>query len=463
MAIESHVAAAPPLPPEITASGLIARFERVPFSRWHTRARITVGSATLFDAFDALSIAFVMPVLVNLWQLSKEEVGFLLAAGYVGQVIGALLFSRLAETHGRIPCAAAAVAIMSVMSLACALCAGFWQLFVCRLVQGIGVGGLMPVAATYIGELSRARGRGKFFLLYEMIFPVGLLLCGQVATLLVPQFGWRIMFLIGGIPLLICAPLLRLPESPRWLISRGRLAEAETIVRQVEASTPRRDAVDATHPASHEPAADQSKATRWRELLSPLYRRRTLIVWTLWAAAYLVTNSINNWAPTLYHTIFGLPLANALRAGSLNNVAQVVVLLIGAFVIDHVGRRNWMMAVFLAGGALLAFLGIVGAADTTRLVALITLSYGILGSANAVLYLYTPEIYPTRMRAIGVGIATFWLRVASATGPLLVGFIFPRAGVGAVFLMFAAVSVLGAIVASRMMETSGRKLEEIAA
>jgi putative MFS transporter len=463
MAIENRVAAA--LPHEITGPGLIARFERVPFSGWHTRARITVGSAALFDAFDALSIAFVMPVLVNLWQLSKEEVGFLLAAGYVGQVIGALLFSRLAETHGRIPCAAAAVAIMSVLSLACALCAGFWQLLVCRLLQGIGVGGLMPVAATYIGELSRARGRGRFFLLYEMIFPVGLMLCGQVATLLVPLFGWRIMFLIGGIPgLLICVPLLRLPESPRWLISRGRLAEAEAILRQVEASTPRRDAVDVARPASDGTAAcGRPKATRWRELLSPPYRRRSLIVWTLWTAAYLVTNSINNWAPTLYHAEFGLPLASALRAGSLNNVAQVAVLLICAFVIDRIGRRNWMMAVFLAGGAMLAFLGIVGAPDTTRIVTLITLSYGILGSANAVLYLYTPEIYPTRMRAIGVGIGTFWLRVASATGPLLVGFMFPRAGVGAVFLMFAAVSVLGAIVASRMMETSGRRLEDIAA
>src|SRR5436309_14601073 len=106
---------------------------------------------------------------------------------------------------------------MSVMSLACAVAGNFPALFAYRLIQGIGVGGEMPVAATYISELSKAEGRGRFFLLYEMIFPVGLMATGQVAALLVPVLGWKIMFLIGGIPgLLTGLLLLRLPESPRW-------------------------------------------------------------------------------------------------------------------------------------------------------------------------------------------------------------------------------------------------------
>ena len=107
------------------------------------------------------------------------------------------------------------------MSFGCACAGSFPLLFICRLVQGIGVGGEMPVAAAYISELSRAQGRGRFFMLYEMIFPVGLMATGQIGAVLVPVFGWKILFLLGGIPgLIVDYLLLRLPESPRWLIDR---------------------------------------------------------------------------------------------------------------------------------------------------------------------------------------------------------------------------------------------------
>jgi putative MFS transporter len=441
------------------AAALIARLEAVPFSRWHMKARIVMGSATFFDAFDALSLAFVLPILGGVWHLSSLEIGFLISASYIGQLAGALIFGQLAERHGRVKSAAAAVAIMSVMSLGCLLAGSFVALFLCRLVQGIGVGGEMPVAATYVSELSRAQGRGRFFLLYEMIFPVGLMAAGQAGAWLVPFYGWQIMFLIGGIPgLVIGVLLLRLPESPRWLIGQGRLPEAERIVEQVEASTPERVA-----PAAKLVRAlpSEPQHSRWRELLGPVYRRRTLVVWLLWACAFLVANSLNNWMPTLYRTVYGLGLPQALRAASLNNVAQVALLLVCAFVIDRIGRRNWMVAAFAVGAALLAVLS-VASTGVAAVMVLATLSYGVIGSCNAVVYLYTPEIYPTRMRAIGTGLATSWLRLASAVGPTLVGFMVGEGGIGAVFALFAAVAVIGALAATQMIETRGRQLEEIA-
>src|SRR5207249_12287206 len=106
-------------------SPLIARLENVPFSRWHAKARIVVGSATFFDAFNALSLAFALPVLIRSWNITPTESGFLIGASYVGQLIGALLFSWLAEKFGRIPSATAAVALMSLMSLGCALAGNF--------------------------------------------------------------------------------------------------------------------------------------------------------------------------------------------------------------------------------------------------------------------------------------------------------------------------------------------------
>ena len=459
-----------PSPPD-----LVARLERVPFSRWHLRARIIVGSATFFDAFDALSLAFVLPVLVRQWRITPAQIGWLIAIGYLGQFVGALAFGALAERYGRVRSVAGATALMSVMSVACAMSGSFATLLTLRLVQGIGVGGEMPVAAVYINELSKARGRGRFFLLYELIFPIGLMVTGQIGAVLVPTLGWQIMFLIGGVPgVIITALLLRLPESPRWLISKGRLAEAEGVIRQIEASTRlRQGSGEARRSAEHAevgistgrrggPSGPPETRSRWTELLSGAYRGRTLIVWTLWACSYFITNGLNNWMPTLYGSVYHLSLGQALRAGTLTNVAQVVILLGCAFAIDRIGRRRWTMAGFAAGAVLLAMLGTFAAHSVTAVIVLVTVSYGIVGSVNAVLYLYTPEIYPTLMRAIGTASATCWLRLASAAGPVLVGYLVVAEGTGAVFLMFAAAGVIGALAAAAMLETRNRRLEDLA-
>ncbi|PYS03477.1 MAG: MFS transporter [Acidobacteria bacterium] len=441
-------------------SPLIARLESVPFSRFHAKARIVVGSATFFDAFNALALAFALPVLIRLWNITPAETGFLIGASYVGQLAGALLFSWLAERFGRVPSAAAATALMSIMSLACALAGSFPALFAYRLIQGIGVGGEMPVAAAYISELSKARGRGKFFMLYEMIFPIGLMTTSQAGALVIPLWGWKALFLIGGIPgLFITWLLLRLPESPRWLISKGRIAEAEFVVKQIEASA---NSGGAPPSAPSDLPAKPPERGQWADVLAPSFRSRTLIVWTLWASAYFVTNSLNNWMPSLYNTVYHLGLQQSLRAASMTNVAQVAVLLVCAFCIDRIGRRKWTVVCFLVGGAGLAALAFTGAQNVANVIILGTLSYGIIGSINAVLYLYTPEIYPTRMRAIGTGLATSWLRLASAVGPAIVGMMVGAEGIDSVFIMFAVISAVGAVAALWMIETQGRRLEEIA-
>jgi putative MFS transporter len=462
------VSASPPaFVAEDAAAGLIARLEQVSTSRWFVRARVVMGSATFFDAFNALSIAFVLPILVPLWHITSPEIGFLIGASYLGQIVGALAFSWGAERYGRVPCAAAATAIFAAMSLACAGAWSFNVLLICRFIQGIGVGGEMPVAAVYISELSKAHGRGRFFLLYEMIFPVGLMVTGQVGAVLVPLMGWQIMFLIGGIPgLVIALLLLRLPESPRWLIGKGRLAEAEAVIARLEAASRKADAMIPSAPPAvtlpaQVPVSPRARG-KWSELLSPAFRGRTLIVWVLWATAFLIANSLNNWMPTLYTTVYHLDLPQALRAASMTNVAQVALVLLCAMVIDRTGRKYWMMGAFGCGAVLLSVLAFGGTQNVSWVIVFSTLSYGLIGSIAAVVYLYTPEIYPTRMRAIGTGVATSWLRIASAIGPTLIGFMLAKGGVDSVFLMFAGVAVVGLVASTQMIETRNRRLEDIA-
>lgn len=451
------------------AAQLLFRVENVPFSRWHTKARIIMGSATFFDAFDALSLAFVMPVLVGLWHLSPLEIGVLIAAGYLGQVIGALFFGWLAERRGRVPSAAMAVGIMSVMSVICALTGNFQMLFLARFVQGVGVGGEVPVAATYINELSQAHGRGRFFLLYELIFPIGLLGAAQVGSFVVPRFGWEYMFLVGGIPgFVIAFFIFRLAESPRWLIAKGRYDDAERIIERLEASTAKRNLdvnrdraeVEGRVASLAEGLRNQQKAS-WKELFSPLYRGRTLIVWLLWASSYFVANGINNWLPSLYKTVYHLPLQESLRMASISNVLSTCAVLVCAFLVDRVGRRHWAMASFVVAGALLALLGVLGADDPRSVMVLASSAYAVIGTTTVMLYLYTPEIYPTRMRCIGTGLATSWLRAASAAAPAIVGVVLSSEGVAAVFLVFAGATVVGLLAATRMIETTNRALEEI--
>ncbi|MBG9817459.1 MULTISPECIES: MFS transporter [Bacillus] len=438
------------------ASQLLTRMESVPFSRWHLKPRIIMGSATFFDAFDALSLAFVLPVLIGMWNLSPAQIGLLIGSGYIGQAIGAIFFGWLAERRGRVFSAKWTVFLMSIMSIACVFSGNFMALFIFRFIQGIGVGGEVPVAASYINELSRAQGRGRFFMLYEMIFPLGLMISAQIGAFVVPSFGWKWMFLIGGIGgLIVFVFFFMLRESPRWLISKGRLDEAERIIEEIEASTDKR------MPVAKQVSSSTEKGD-WKELFSTFYRKRTLIVWGLWFSAYFVSNGLNNWLPSLYNTVYHLPVGDSLRAASLTNILQTIGVFACAFLIDKVGRKRWATIAFVLTGVLLTALWISGANSPESVIYLGSAAYGMMGTITVLLYLYTPEIYPTRMRVIGTAFATAWLRLASAIAPIMIGFILEVSGVSTIFILFASVTVVGAILAFKMIETREKVLEDIA-
>jgi putative MFS transporter len=154
------ISSSPAFDTEQASANLIARMEQVPTSRWFVVARIVMGSATFFDAFNALSIAFVLPILVPLWHITPPEIGILIGASYVGQIIGALAFSWGAERYGRIPCAAAATAIYAVMSLACAAAWSFNILLALRFIKALASAAKCrlprPISASFPGLAAAA-------------------------------------------------------------------------------------------------------------------------------------------------------------------------------------------------------------------------------------------------------------------------------------------------------------------
>src|SRR5438034_11142902 len=210
-----------------SVDNIVARLERLPTSWWQVRTRIIVGVATFFDAFDALAIASVLPVIVPLWKLTPPQIGFLISAGFLGQLVGALLFGWIAERYGRMTAMVWSIALFALMSLVCAMAWDYNSFLVFRTIQGIGLGGEVPVAAVFISELAKAHGRGRFVLLYELVFPIGLVAASLTGLWVVPHLGWQYMFVIGALPALLALVLRSLlPESPRWLAVHGRQAEA---------------------------------------------------------------------------------------------------------------------------------------------------------------------------------------------------------------------------------------------
>src|SRR5712692_2819889 len=282
---------------------IVARLERLPTSWWQIKTRIIVGFATFFDAFDALAIASVLPVIAPLWKLTPPQIGLLISAGF----LGALLFGWLAERHGRITAMIWSIALFSAMSLVCALAWDYNSLLAFRTIQGIGLGGEVPVAAVYISELAKAQGRGRFVLLYELVFPIGLVAASLAGLWVVPHLGWQYMFVIGALPALLALALRSLlPESPRWLAVHGRHAEAEAAMALIESETQK--ATGTPLPPVKPVVSTADKPAALADLFGPLYLRRTLVVWMIWFSAYFVNYGLAIWLPTLYRTVFKLPL-----------------------------------------------------------------------------------------------------------------------------------------------------------
>lgn len=441
---------------------IIARIERLPLSGWYARVLGTAASAHFFDAFDSLTIAYVLPVLIGLWHISSSEVGFLFSAGFVGQLIGSIVLGWLAERYGRIRILQVSLIIIAVFSAACAFAWNYASFFWLRTIQGLGLGAEVPIAASYLNEFTAARLRGRLIMSLQTAFSIGVSLTAIIATWMVPKFGWQSMFLLGAVPVLlaICLRFL-VPESPRWLAARGRLKEADEVVVGLERAASR----GGTRPLPPLPAEipQVSRETAgFTDLFKGIYLRRTLTGWVLAFCISFIGYGLLLWTPTIIRTVYKLPLEEALRFAAIANGIALVGTLTCLAIIDFVGRRASFVIAFLGGLVGMGVLWGIGDARTASQV-LVWSSFSLFFMSFLLpgIYVYLPETYPTRMRAFGTGVASSFMRLASIVGPLVVGFTLDRAGIGTVFLMFGAASLIGAAMAATMVETRGKILEEV--
>jgi len=444
-----------------SVADVASRIERIPFCIWHVKVRLLIGVATLFEGFSLLSITYVMPALVPEWNLSPGQIGALIGAAFMGGTISAVGTGWLAERYGRRRMILLATFGFSVANIACAFAWDFTSMATFRFLQGLAAGGEVAVAITYISELSRAEGRGKFILLYEMVFPVGLVLSAIAGWWLVSRGLWQWIFILGGTPGFLFLFLQRLlPESPRWLASRGRHEEAAEITAMIEQKT--EAALGRPLPPVVPITVEQVSPTFWKDLFGPIYRSRTLMIWAVGLLCYLMNYCIVTWLPTLYLTEFDLTVDKALGYSLVTTATGLLGTLFCALFIDIVGRRAWFTSAFLAGAVCMLWVWHNGVSTPLQLLVSASVGYFFVSTISIGIYLYMPEIYPTRLRARGVGIATVWITIAGVLGPNLVGYVLGTRGMADVFLTTAIIGSLGAIlVALFAVETRGRVLEEV--
>jgi MFS transporter, putative metabolite:H+ symporter len=436
---------------------LSERIDSLPLSRVHWRIVAVCGLGWLFDAMDAGIIAFVLAILMKKWNLTAGQVGAIASIGLVGMFVGALLSGLLADRIGRKYLFQATLLIFSIATGLCGLATGFVSLMVLRFLVGFGLGGELPVASTLVTEFSPVQHRGRLLVILESFWAFGWTAAAIIAFLIIPKFenGWKIAFFIGFLPAFYTFYLRKsIPESARYLQSKGKTEEARNVVRWLEKESGVETAV-----------LDQegnlaSPKVPLNELWKGKYVRRTLMLWILWFAMVYSYYGIFTWLPSLLVSS-GHEVVKSFRYVLIITLAQIPGYFTAALLVDRIGRKATLVP-FLFGCAIAAFL--FGNAGTGGEIILYgsLISFFNLG-AWGVVYTYTPELYATTMRGTGAGTAAAVGRLGGIIAPIVVGKIL-AAGLGQqrVFAQFAAVIVAGAIAVSILgEETKRRSLEEI--
>jgi putative MFS transporter len=440
---------------------ILDRLEAVPVNYFHYRLLFIIGLGWMFDAADTGLVSFVLPALAKEWALSTQQVGYIASMGLVGMALGAVIAGSLADRWGRRKVFAATLVMYGVATGLCGLAWDYQSLLVFRFFVGFGLGGQLPVAVTLMSEFSPSAHRGRFIVLLESFWAVGWIIAALVAYLVIPQFGWSFVFFLGSLPAFYVFWIWRsVPESVRYLLQQGRYEEAHNIVSRIELAggkVPPAYQGSAAATASalfSQPTLALSVTALW----TPKLMKRTTLLWVLWFGLVYSYYGIFTWLPSLMAGQ-GLAIIKTFEYVLIITVAQLPGYLAAAALVDRWGRKN-TLATFLLLSAVSAYafghsitpLAVIGWGSA--------MSFFNLG-AWGVIYTYTPELYPTSVRALGTGWAAGIGRIGGILAPAVVGWLLPQTGMESVFTMFMIVlAVTGLTVLALGQETKKQVLSE---
>jgi putative MFS transporter len=444
----------------MSASRLAARLDRLPICRFHRRVLYALAVAFLFEFGDLNTFAYVAPALEKHLHLTVNNIAFVTSASFLGMFVGAVLGGRFADLIGRRRALLISVSVFSISSLLNAVVSTVPTLAVARLLTGVGLSAMTVAATTYIAEVMPAAHRGRMQAGVMAIGLIGIPAMSFTARGVIPVSAdsWRLVFVFGALGLLSLPLIWRLPESPRWLFGHDRTEPAEaSMVRIEQEVTAARGELPPVVALDEDVAA--STRVNYRALLTGRLGRRTLMLAVAWVFQTLGFYGFVAWVPTLLAE-HGFSLVHSLTFSALTTLGAVPGALLAWPISDRFGRKRPIVVVALGVAACGLAYGL-----TFNAVAIVLFGFcvnALIQTFAALLYAYTPELYPTEQRNSGNGLVYGLGRLSNIAGPLIVAAIFGSFGYQPVFVYIAACWLIVAVTIGLFGPRTGmRRLEQL--
>ena len=431
--------------------------ESQPPGRMLVRLVFTCWLVTFFDGFDTNAIAFAAPYLANTYSFDKAQLSHVFAAGGVGTLFGGLVFGPLGDYVGRRRAVITATLTFGIFTLLLAMSTQYWELLVTRTLNGVALGGALPLIWALGVEYVPTRYRATAVTLIMLGYGIGVAGAGPISVALLPRFGWQAIFVFGGIASLLATGLLLvlLPESLRYLAARGsdpkRLAE---VVRWVDPGCNIPSDARFVLAAAAPPGERQSWGP-W-PLFSGQARWITPLLWSCYVASSMTQFFFTTWGPTVFEEL-GLERTTAAWAVSCNSLAAAMGALALMRFTDRVGVISiaWMPAISVPA---LLLIGLTPVSPSTAVV-MVGLLYAFIGGGHYGIVSISGTFYPTSHRALGTGWMSGVGKLGSILAPLLGGVLLssgmPVQRVFATLAIFPAIFALCGLMIGRL-ERAGK-------
>ena len=382
------------------------------------------GLAWMFDAMDVGILSFIIAALATEWALTPNEMGWIGSVNSIGMAVGALVFGVFADKVGRKKIFMITLILFSVASGLSALTTTLFAFMALRFLVGMGLGGELPVASTLVSESVEAKERGRVVVLLESFWAAGWIVSAVIAYFIIPTYGWRIALLITALPAFYAIYLrLKLPDSPQFT---AKNTESRSIIQNIKG------------------------------VWAKKYAKATSMLWIVWFTVVFSYYGMFLWLPSVM-VMKGFSLIQSFEYVLIMTLAQLPGYFSAAWLIEKAGRK-FVLITYLLGTAASAF--VFGSAESTAMLIIsgMLLSFFNLGAWGA-LYAYSPEQYPTVIRATGSGMAASVGRIGGILGPLLVGSLV-TAGyeIGWIFGIFCIAIVIG-VLAVIVLGTETKQVE----
>jgi putative MFS transporter len=433
-----------------------SRLDRLPIGPFHRRIMLLIGIGMFFDGFDIYIAGTVLGVTLKSGFSTLPQNAAFISATFVGMMLGSFATGFLGDRYGRRFTYQFNLLVFGLASLAAALAPSMTILIACRFVMGFGLGAENVVGYATMTEFVPAKSRGKWSGFTTVCVVTGLPVALLVASLVIPQFGWRSMFVIGGIGALIVWYLRKaLPESPRWLEAVGRTEEAEALMQSIEREAAQGRPLPAPAAASTVVVSSELGTLFTQPLLSRMIVGAVCLV-TINTLLY----GFVTWLPVFFIKQ-GLSVATSFGYSLLMALGAPVGSAIGALTADRWGRKPTIIGASLFTVALgivypmisdPVMLPAVGFALTVPIYVLVALLFGI----------YVPELFPTEVRMRASGLVNMLGRGATIVTPFLVVMLFESRGVAGVMALMIGLLVVQIVTVWAIgIEPRQRSLEEL--